>query len=111
MKKIKIGEKEYEIHYGQNSVCALEDELQEPVSDFLERIEAGNVKFKDVRALIWAGLLKSDRTLTPEQLGDICDNAGVSFTKIFPEFTSELVESFKRFLPDEMPPDENFKKK
>ena len=27
MRKIKLGSKEYEIHYGQNSVCLLEDEL------------------------------------------------------------------------------------
>ena len=111
MRKVKIGSKEYEVYYGQNSVCALEDELQESITDILARLDDNKVKFKDIRALIWAGLLKSERTLTPEQLGEICDEAGVSFSAILPEFLEELTLSFKRLIPDETPPDEDVKKK
>ena len=106
MRKIKIGNEEYEIYYGQNSVCALEDELNEPITEIFSRFENQKFRLKDVRALIWAGLLKQHRNLTPEAVGDICDKAGVNFASILPEFTEELSESFKKLIPEEPDPKE-----
>ncbi len=99
MRKIKIGEKEYTLHYGQNSICALEDELDESIIQICLRLDKGEVRFNDVRAVLWAGLLYDDRHLTPEDVGDICDKAGVTMASLFAECAEELQESFSRYLP------------
>ena len=100
MRKIKIGEKECALHYGQNAICALEDALDESISDIFQRLEKGNVCYKDFRALLWAGLLKEQRTLTLEQLGDMCDEAGVRISDVVPDCIEELNASFLRLVPD-----------
>ena len=101
MRQIKIGEKEYTLHYGQNAICALEDELDESISDIYARLGRQEVKLKDFRAILWAGLLKDKRDLTPEDVGDMCDEAKVKITSLLPDCISELNDSFKRFISED----------
>lgn len=101
MKKIKIGDKEYKIHYGQNAICALEDELDEGINSIYSRIEKQDVRFRDFRAILWAGLLKENRDITPEEVGDLCDNANIKITSLLPDCIDELNECFKRLIPEE----------
>lgn len=101
MRQIKIGDKEYKIHYGQNAICALEDELDEGINEIFSRIEQGNVKLKDFRAFLWAGMLKENRNFTPEDVGEICDNANVKIADLLPECINEFNECFKRLIPEE----------
>ena len=68
MRDIKIGEKTYKLHYGQNSICAFEDELNEGISEIYARFNKSIIRYKDVRALIWAGLLKEQRSITPDDV-------------------------------------------
>ena len=101
MRDIKIGKNVYKIHYGQNSICALEDELNESISDFYERINAGKIKYKDIRALIWAGMLKENQELKPYEVCNLCDEAGISMTSILEPCIQEMNESFSRIIPDQ----------
>lgn len=100
MREIKIGEKNFNVHYGQNALCALEDALDEGIDSIVKRFISGNVALKDFRALVWAGLLKEHRSMTLDALGDICDNANVRFSDLVPECFAELVASYERLIPD-----------
>lgn len=111
MREIKIGDKSFKIHYGQNAICALEDELDASIATIYERISANTIRMKDIRALIWAGLLREQRDLTPEVLGDLCDDAGVKLTDIFGDCVEELNASFQRMIKDDKANDENSEKK
>lgn len=101
MRKIKIGEKEYSLHYGQNAICALENELDEGINEFLERLRAGGIRLADVRAMVWAGLLKELRHITPEEVGELCDAANIKLLDLLPECLKEIDTSFERFIPAE----------
>jgi len=103
MRIIKIGNEEFQLHYGQNSICALEDELNESISEIFARLGKNKVKFKDFRTILWAGLLYGRRTLTPEAVGDMCDKAKVKITDLIPECVAELNESFASFLSETAP--------
>lgn len=101
MRKIKIGDKEFTLHYGQNAICALEDELDEGITSIYTRLQKEHVKLKDFRAILWAGLLKDNRDLTPDEVGDLCDDARVRITAILPDCVEELNESFRRLIPED----------
>ena len=47
MREIKIGKQTFEIHYRQNAICALEEELDSPIFEILSRIEKGRAKLAE----------------------------------------------------------------
>ncbi len=100
MREIKIGENVYKIHYGQNAICALEDELDESISDFYTRLNNNKIRYKDVRAIIWAGMLKENPDFKPSDICDLCDNANISMTAILEPCIQEMNDSFTRIIPD-----------
>lgn len=100
MREIKIGEKTFNVHYGQNALCALEDALDEGIDSIVKRYISGKVALKDFRALIWAGLLKEHRGMTLDALGELCDMAGVRFSELVPPCFEELISSYERLIPD-----------
>ena len=101
MRVIKIGDKEYRIHYGQNAICALEDELDESISGIYDRLQKENVRLSDFRAILWAGLLKEHRGLSTDDVGNMCDEAGINISALIPDCIDELNKSFQRFIPKE----------
>lgn len=101
MRDIKIGAKTYKLHYGQNSICALEDELNEGISEIYACFAENKVIYKYIRALIWAGLLKEQRSLTPEDVGNLCDEAGINLVSLLPECIEELNSSFHSIIQHE----------
>ena len=99
MRIINIGGEPYEIQYGQNAICALEDEVDDSIINLIQRLEKGTkLKFSDLRAIVWAGMLNKRRSITPEAVGALCDDAGVSVRAIAMECVSELVDSFRRYI-------------
>lgn len=99
MRIVDIGGTQYEIKYGQNAICALEDEVDDSVVSFVQKLEKGNkLKFSDLRAIVWAGMLAQRRSITPEAVGALCDEAGVSVRAVAMECLPELVESFRRYI-------------
>lgn len=66
-------DKQRKFKYGMNAFCALEEKGYD-----LAAFETEGVKFKDIRALVWAGLLhefKDDPDWTEEAAGDLIDQA------------------------------------
>lgn len=99
MRIIDIGSEQYEIHYGQNAICALEDAVDDSIISLIQRLEKGNkLKFSDLRAIVWAGMLGKRRSMTPEAVGMLCDEAGVSVRALAMECVEELVGSFRRYI-------------
>lgn len=98
MREIKIGDQTFEIHYGQNAICALEDELDSSIIDILSRIEKGRPKLKDLRAVIWAGMLVKRRNITPDIVGNMLDEAGIRIKDIAAECVGELSASFTKYI-------------
>lgn len=109
-KEIKIGDKAYTIHYGQNALCALEDALDEGIDSIVKRFVAGKVALRDFRAIIWAGLLKEHRAMTLETVGDLCDAAGGRMSDLVPECFAEMIASYERLIPDDVGKDATEKK-
>lgn len=100
MREIKIGKKSFNVHYGQNALCALEDALDEGIDSIVKRFMSGKLGLRDFRALVWAGLLKENRNMTLDALGDICDAADVRLSDLVPECLLELTSTYERLIPD-----------
>jgi Fe-S-cluster formation regulator IscX/YfhJ len=66
-------DKQRKFKFGMNAFCALEEKGHD-----LAAMERDGVKFKDIRAMVWAGLLhefKDDPEWTEEAAGDLVDQA------------------------------------
>ncbi len=98
MREIKIGKQTFEIHYGQNAICALEEELDSSIVEILSRIEKGRAKLVDLRAVVWAGMLVQRRNITPETVGNIFDVENVNIRAVAFECIEELSASFSRYI-------------
>lgn len=63
--KLMLGEVERTLRYDLNALAELEDALGVPLS------ELGNIemKIKNVRSILWAGLLHEDESLTEKEVG------------------------------------------
>ena len=99
MRAINIGGETFEIQYGQNAICALEDEVDDSIVGIVQKLEKGSkLKLSDLRAVVWAGMLAKRRGLTPEAVGALCDDADVSVRAIAMECVPELADSFRRYI-------------
>jgi hypothetical protein len=63
--KVKL-DKERNLLLDMNAMSDFEDLTGK---SFLKGFDLNNLKIKDVRALLWAGLHQEDKTLTPEAVG------------------------------------------
>jgi hypothetical protein len=63
-------DKQRNFRFTFNAFCELEDVLDRPLTELQK-----GFKMKDLRALVWAGLLHEEPELTIEQAGDLIDEA------------------------------------
>jgi hypothetical protein len=98
MKTIRIDGQDYDIHYGQNAICALEDELNVSIVDLLKRVQEGRQRLTDLRAIIWAGMLWRRRNITPEIVGSTIEAGKARIRDIAVECVEDLVESFNKYI-------------
>jgi hypothetical protein len=69
------------LRFTMNSLCALEEELGEPVAALADKMkDPAQFRISMARAVLWAGLLHKRRDLTIEQAGEIIDEAGITAT-------------------------------
>jgi len=64
-------DKQRKLKYTFNALC----ELEEVMGRSLTTLQNGEFKMKDLRALVWAGLLHESPELTLEEAGDLIDRA------------------------------------
>ena len=90
---VKFNGVEYEIEYGHNAVCAIEDVLGvENIMTVLKGAFKGKTSFRVMRAIIWAGMLGKRRGITLEDVGDIMDSDKNSF-EVAQDAFAELYKS------------------
>jgi hypothetical protein len=98
MRIIRIGEQDFEIRYGQNAICALEDELGMSIIEILKRVQDGRHRLTDLRAIIWAGLLAKRRNFTPETVGAIIEDGNARIQDFAFDCVEELAASFNKYI-------------
>lgn len=77
------------LKYGFNELCKLEDLFGKKIT------ELGNMQWgaKEIRILLWIGLMHEDKTLTLEKVGELIDMAG-DITKVIEKVAEALQLSF-----------------
>jgi len=63
------------LRYSMNALVNMEEALEKPIGRIISEFNAGMFGLKDIRAVIWAGLLHENPDLTQEQVGDMIDEA------------------------------------
>jgi hypothetical protein len=102
MRTVRIGDQDYEIHYGQNAICALEDELETSIFAFIHRLDTGEgLGIRDVRALIWSGMLAKRRSITIDAVGALLDQDGVRLKDLLLACGAELYASLGKIIQDD----------
>ena len=97
---IDLGGKMKRLRYGTNALAEL-NSLGISLSNMQEKI-TGPEDVTTLRAVFWAGLLHENRDLTPEQAGDLMDEAE-SFVYIAEKIGEAILAAFP---PDEEKGDE-----
>lgn len=87
--KIKLAGKERLVRLGTNACVLFEEVTKKSLFDVL----SGDVQIRDVRALLWAGLLHENKKLTLEEVGDMIDNTEDGVMGILEAITKVAAES------------------
>lgn len=66
-------DKPRKLRYTINAMATLEDLTGKPFASFVAGFNEESFSFKDLRALVWAGLIDEDPSLTPEDVGNLLD--------------------------------------
>lgn len=62
------------IRLNTNAMVKMEEVLNKPLSEI-----GASFGVKEIRAVVWAGLLHEDKTLTLESVGDLLDDADLTY--------------------------------
>lgn len=73
---IELGGKSRRLRYTFNALCAVEDALGAPITEILDKQVSGSVSVRDLRGLIWAGLLDEDESIGIKEVGEWLDEEG-----------------------------------
>lgn len=83
----------HKLRYTTNALVSMEEILSKPIGQIVTEFSAGLFGFKDIRAILWAGMLHEDPKLTPEQVGDMIDEAE-SFAYVVQQVGEALRSAF-----------------
>lgn len=89
--KIKLNEELY-LRYGTNAMVEFEDATDEDFLNVTTKMERGNVSFKMLRSLVWAGLLDQNEDATQKEAGNIIDEIG--FEKVIEKAGEAISAAF-----------------
>jgi hypothetical protein len=93
---IELGGKRRALRYDFNALVALEEELKISIQD-LGSLLGGSVRLKDLRAILWAGLIHEDAALTPKSVGALIGS---------PKEMAELGKAIRTAIEAAFPPSE-----
>lgn len=104
MREIEINSRKYILEYGQNALCALEDETGESIPEIMVSLskepEKRLASFRFTRALLWAGLKAHRRNVILEDAGDILEQAGGEYMNVIKAAIEELSGSMVTIFPE-----------
>ena len=87
---VELGGQTRQLRYDFNALVALEDELKISIAD-IGMLLSGSVKLKDLRAILWAGLIHADESLTPKEVGAMIGS--VEDMKVLGEAIRQAIEA------------------
>ena len=96
MREVKINGINYNLIYGFNAVCKLEQLLGKNLSEIAQELDKGSFDVSLVRAIFWAGLVADNRNITVDKAGELLDIADNPM-EICKEAINELVLSTSKF--------------
>ena len=85
-------DKERDLKFMTNSLIKIEQHFKMPIQKFFEGLKDGSFGLKEIRYLLWAGLVHEDPKLTEEKAGDLMDTVGM--TTVAQYVGDALAESF-----------------
>ncbi len=62
-------DKKRNLRYGMNALVTVEEQIGKPITS----LDLENISMKDLRSILYAGLVHEDKDLTPEQTGNLID--------------------------------------
>jgi len=71
MCELEVEGRTYALVYDQNAICELEGQLNEPFFNCAERWAKDAWAFREIRAILWAGLRRHHPKVSLEQCGDM----------------------------------------
>lgn len=74
-----VGDRTYTLRFGANALIALQDELGTSLDDLSKHVQGGasEVSLRDLRVMLWSGLVTHHAGITLVQAGEIIDDAGM----------------------------------
>ena len=87
-------DKQRHLRFDFNALCALEDELGLSIAK-LGNILAGSVGLKDLRAIVWAGLIHEDESLSVKDVGNFLELGEMA------EIADKIRQAFEIAFPAE----------
>lgn len=85
---IELNNKEYELRYDFNAMCAFEDKFGKSISTI---ITEENFGLSATRALLWAGLLQKHKGISIQKVGDLIQ-AHIENEGKFEDIVTKVVE-------------------
>ena len=58
------------LRYGINALCTIEEIINKPITT----LDLNNLSMKELRAILYAGLVHEDKSLTEESVGSLIDD-------------------------------------
>lgn len=77
---LRAGGKDFTLVFNSNAMCALEQVLKMPFTQFGLRAAQGHFGFEEARAMLYVGMLKHHKSTTLERCGELMDEIGITET-------------------------------
>lgn len=84
----------HHMRYSVNSLIELEDKLKQPMFEIFKAATEGRVRLRDIRTLVWAGLIHENKQLTEQEAGEIIDEVG--FNNVVELVGMAMAEAFPK---------------
>ena len=98
-----VGERTYTLRFGVNALIALQDELGQSLDQLVKRVQGDSmaVSLRDLRVMLWSGLVTHHAGITLAQAGEIIDDAGM---EVVAKALNEAVQASSVQEPSGNPP-------
>ena len=98
---ITLGGKAWALRYDMNALAELEGALHFTMAEIGARFKRGRVGTREIRALVWAGVLHEDEDVTIRQVGNWLTEAGfLEDTKTRDSLLEQVLEALKKSYPE-----------
>ena len=97
--EIELGGRKLKVHYGTNAVREIEMTLDKSIFELLRELrEEEGLGVNEIVVIVWAGLLKHLRQITPEQVGDLFDEDPSSIDSAAETCAKALAQAMIRYI-------------